>query len=208
MAGKKSDLGPIGENVQKTVRHFRDQARRLSYAELSRKLADMGREIPPLGLRRIESGERKVDVDDVVALALALDVSPLALLLPVEASSLVAQGDQYDAMRIWDWARGHRALAGDPLTFMRDSNPLDWAKLDGLGDELGAALLSTRAFNDAVTRQTMTSAASAADDLVLIEYTQRTRSHFAGDRLHVDASMARSLIAEGIAQEASRGDDQ
>jgi transcriptional regulator with XRE-family HTH domain len=206
MAGKKSDLGPIGVNVQNSVKSFRE-ARRLSFAELSRQLADMGRDIPPLGLRRIESGDRKVDVDDLVALALALGVSPLALLLPVEASSIVAQGDQYDAMRIWEWARGHRALAGDPLTFMRDSNPLDWAKLDYLGDDLNAALLSTSAFNDAVARRTMRSAASAADDLMLIEYTQRTPSHFAGDRSHVDDSMARSLIAEGVAQEVSRGND-
>ena len=81
MSGKKSDLGPIGEHVTHTVRKFR-KARGLSYAELSRRLADMGREIPSLGLRRIESGERRVDADDLVALALALDVTPLALLLP------------------------------------------------------------------------------------------------------------------------------
>lgn len=66
------------------------------YAELSRKLAEMGREIPPLGLRRIETGERRVDVDDLVALALALDLSPLALLLPTDTSSLVPFGRSWD----------------------------------------------------------------------------------------------------------------
>jgi transcriptional regulator with XRE-family HTH domain len=131
MAGKKSDLGPIGVNVTHTVRQFREE-RRLSYAELSRQLAQMGREIPPLGLRRIESGERKVDVDDLVALALALGVSPLALLLPREASSLVPVGDQHDVDRIWRWAIGGQALTEEnAFRFMRDSNPLlDWTGVE------------------------------------------------------------------------------
>ena len=127
MAGKKSDLGPIGENVASTVRHFRE-ARRLAYAELSRQLSQLGREIPPLGLRRLEAGERKVDVDDLFALAVALEVSPLVLLLPVEATSLVPQGVEYDAESVWQWASGSKALTEEnAFRFIRDSNPLyDW----------------------------------------------------------------------------------
>jgi transcriptional regulator with XRE-family HTH domain len=137
VAGKKTDLGPIGVNVTQTVRRFREE-RRLGYAELSRKLAEMGREIPPLGLRRIESGERRVDVDDLVALALALDVSPLALLLPTETSSVTSQGDQYPAEQIWGWGEGQGPLPPDLeiglryLRFRRDSNPLvDWSEIRG-----------------------------------------------------------------------------
>ncbi len=133
VAGKKTDLGPIGVNVNHAVQRFRDK-RRLGYAELSRKLAELGREIPPLGLRRIESGERRVDVDDLVALALALDVSVLALLLPTDASSLVPHGREWDAETIWSWAAGSWALPGneDVLRFLRDSNPLtDWSKVEG-----------------------------------------------------------------------------
>ena len=106
MAGKKSDLGPIGENVAAAVKRFRDDERRLSYAELSRKLAELGREIPPLGLRRIESGDRRVDADDLVALALALNVSPLALLFSTDAGAVLPGGDRYAAEQIWrlgDW---------------------------------------------------------------------------------------------------------
>jgi transcriptional regulator with XRE-family HTH domain len=173
MAGRKSDLGPIGENVAKAVRRFRE-ARGLSYAELARRLADIGREIPPLGLRRIEGGDRKVDVDDLVALALALDVAPLALLLPTEPSSLVPKGDRYTAARIWDWARGHQALSGDAIAFLRDSNPLDWPgmeavllkSLNGLGDDTAAALLRSRSRNVARRRSVegATRKASRGDD--------------------------------------------
>ena len=134
MAGKSTELGPIGVNVTHTVRQFR-QKRGLGYADLSRKLAKMGREIPPLGLRRIESGDRRVDVDDLVALALALDVSPLALLLPAETSSVTPQGDRYTAEEIWAWARGDGMLPPDVgaeqlLQFLQDSHPLlDWSKV-------------------------------------------------------------------------------
>jgi transcriptional regulator with XRE-family HTH domain len=131
MAGKKSDLGPIGVNVANTVQQFRDE-RKLSYAELSRRLAGMGREIPPLGLRRIESGTRRVDVDDLIVLALALGVSPLALLLPTEDSRLVPEGDQHPVDRIWRWASGSQSLSKqDAFKFMRDSNPLlDWTDVE------------------------------------------------------------------------------
>lgn len=120
-------------NVTHTVAQFREK-RRLGYAELSRKLAEMGRDIPPLGLRRIESGERRVDVDDLVALALALEVSPLVLLLPTETSSLTAARPPWGPEEIWSWATGSRGLPGQPdeLIFLRDSNPLtDWSKVEG-----------------------------------------------------------------------------
>ena len=109
MAGKKTNLGPIGTNVANTVRQLRED-RRLGYAELSRQLADIGREIPPLGLRRIESGERRVDVDDLVALAFVFDVSPLALLLPTEPSPLTPQGETYPMEQIWQWGEGLHPL--------------------------------------------------------------------------------------------------
>jgi transcriptional regulator with XRE-family HTH domain len=142
VVGKPTDLGPIGVNVTHTVQRFRKD-RRLGYAELSRKLAEMGREIPPLGLRRIEKGERRVDVDDLVALALAFDVSPLALLLPTATSSITSLGDQYPAEQIWAWGEGQQPLPPDPLPtdrayglrylrFRWDSNPLiDWSQVTG-----------------------------------------------------------------------------
>jgi len=51
-------------------------------ADLSRSLAQNGHPIPVSSIGRIETGDRRVEVDDLVALALALGVSPLALLLP------------------------------------------------------------------------------------------------------------------------------
>lgn len=82
MAEKRNPLGATGDTVRANITRIRE-AQNLTYAQLGRKLDQCGRAIPTLGLRRIESGERRVDVDDLMALAAALDVSPLDLLTPV-----------------------------------------------------------------------------------------------------------------------------
>lgn len=83
---QKNPLGPSGARVMENLKQIREE-RRLSYRELSDRLAELGRPIPTLGLSRIEKGERRVDADDLVALALALDVTPSRLLLPATAGT-------------------------------------------------------------------------------------------------------------------------
>ena len=90
MTGKTSDFGPTGITVTHRVAHLRGD---MSYAELSRRLEKLGQPIPPLGLRRIEEGARRVDVDDLMALAAALGVSPITLLMPDAAEG----GDMVEA---------------------------------------------------------------------------------------------------------------
>jgi transcriptional regulator with XRE-family HTH domain len=65
-------------------------ARRLTYVELSARLTGIGWPIPVLGLRRIERGERRVDVDDLAALAEAFGV-PMQRLLE-EANCTACHG--------------------------------------------------------------------------------------------------------------------
>lgn len=93
---QKTSLGPVGEALRHNIRRIRE-AHRLTYVELSERLAAAGRPIPVLGLRRVERGERRVDVDDLVALALVLDVSPALLLLPREEP----HGDPSDPREHW-----------------------------------------------------------------------------------------------------------
>ena len=69
--------------MARNVRLYRkDREPELTYAELSRQLDALGRRIPPLGLRQLEAGQRRVDVDDLLALAQVFDVSPMALMMP------------------------------------------------------------------------------------------------------------------------------
>jgi transcriptional regulator with XRE-family HTH domain len=65
--------------VAENIRRLRAM-RVMTYVALSRRLAVIGRPIPVLGLRRIEQGERRVDADDLVALAEVLGVEPVQLL--------------------------------------------------------------------------------------------------------------------------------
>lgn len=107
MAGKEIDLGPTGEQVRQNVARIR-KARGLSFAELSRRLDGIKRPIPPLGLRRIEEGARRVDIDDLFALATVLWVTPSILLLPptrgsadfVEATGVGVVPSYW----LWSWA--------------------------------------------------------------------------------------------------------
>lgn len=77
--GATNGLGLHGRAVQANVQRLR-AARRFTYVQLAERLQQIGRPIPVLGLRRIERGERRVDVDDFVALATALNVYPTDLL--------------------------------------------------------------------------------------------------------------------------------
>lgn len=81
MAGKKIELGPSGRILAAKITAVRmDQ--NLTYTQLSERLGHCGRPISALAVRRIEEGERRVDVDDLIALAVALGVSPNTLLAP------------------------------------------------------------------------------------------------------------------------------
>jgi len=73
--------GPLGRNLVANVEYLR-QVRGLSLRKLSAGLEAIGRPIPPLGLFRLVHGERRVDVDELVALAEVLEVTPDVLLSP------------------------------------------------------------------------------------------------------------------------------
>lgn len=77
----RGPLGPAGNNVRRNVRRLREQ-RRWSYREVEERLSRAGRAISTLGLSAIDTGERTVDVDDLVALATVFDLSVEELLQP------------------------------------------------------------------------------------------------------------------------------
>lgn len=113
MADKKNPLGPTGEHVRANVARLRG---RTQYKELAERLSALGRPIPPLGLRRIEAGERRVDADDLMALAVALGVPPNSLLLPHSdpspAPAATAVGGEVKFQDLWAWADGVAPLSG------------------------------------------------------------------------------------------------
>jgi transcriptional regulator with XRE-family HTH domain len=120
----KNALGPSGEMLMNNIKRIRE-GQRVTYVELSERLAALGRPIPVLGLRRIERGERRVDVDDLLALAKALNVSPVALLVPVDLDGDAPYGvtpaltTTAAQARAWISGRGDEALVGEAVRKLR-----------------------------------------------------------------------------------------
>ncbi|WP_120572326.1 helix-turn-helix domain-containing protein [Micromonospora tulbaghiae] len=78
---KRIPPGPLSTQVARSVARLRKQ-KGMTYTELVKRLEDVGRPIPILGLRRIERGERRVDADDMAALARVFGVEPWSLTGP------------------------------------------------------------------------------------------------------------------------------
>jgi transcriptional regulator with XRE-family HTH domain len=94
------------------VRRWREE-RRLTLPGLSERLKAVGRPILPSGLSKIELGERRADVDDLVALAIALEVSPAALLMPNEPTGErvdLTENRRVSFNNAWSWATGEGPL--------------------------------------------------------------------------------------------------
>jgi transcriptional regulator with XRE-family HTH domain len=131
MATGRIELGPTGINVAANVKRLRE-AQGLSLRALSLRLKGTDRELSADALNKIENGAnpdakhiRRVDADDLTALAVVLGVSPSALMLPLDDSpggvALVTGVGEVPADRAWDWVDGRR-----PLHLRADGESEDW----------------------------------------------------------------------------------
>lgn len=119
MVGQKKEVGATGEAVARNVKRLREAAN-LTYTEVSKALGDVDRPMSPLAVRRIEEGERRVDVDDLLGLAVVLGVTPISLLYPgakqgEEAVTATGLKLNLPARHLWEWMR-----AETPLVASRD----------------------------------------------------------------------------------------
>jgi transcriptional regulator with XRE-family HTH domain len=95
------------ETVSANVKGLRTK-QNLGLRGLSKKLGEVGRPLGHSAVDQIEKGTRRVDVDDLMALALALGVSPVTLLMPntKEPTDKVATAGaaaDIEAERLWKW---------------------------------------------------------------------------------------------------------
>jgi transcriptional regulator with XRE-family HTH domain len=122
--GLKRPLGPTGETVRANIIRLRAY-QRLGYTELSERLKDIDKPITPMGLRRIENGGRRVDTDDLFALAVALGVSPTTLLVPDayvgdEEVAVTGVTEGSNAEQLWKWMRIEESIDPDPEAELLD----------------------------------------------------------------------------------------
>ena len=123
------------KRVAENVASWR-KARQLQQKDLSARLREIGRPMLPTVISKIERGERRIDIDDLMALSVALDVSPLVLLLPRtgtgEETVLITDEVEAPAARVWQWVDGDKPLSvaendpwGHTLRYRLDSRP-EW----------------------------------------------------------------------------------
>jgi transcriptional regulator with XRE-family HTH domain len=106
--------GPLTRQVAENAHKIRTQ-RRLTLADVADRMTALGRPLTLNGVSKIERGNRGVDLDDVVALARALDVPPVVLILPLGAEPTVevfpgASASTWDAAR---WFTGEQQFPSD-----------------------------------------------------------------------------------------------
>lgn len=145
MAAKRIEIDETGRTVATNITVRRARAR-LSVAELAERVRAHGRALTRQALSEIEAGRRRVDVDDLIALAMALNTSPATLLMPEapapdESVGLIGPFRTHASV-IWRWLTAAGDLevgtgsvedlgdhADRDAWFARDAAPA-WARSD------------------------------------------------------------------------------
>lgn len=86
-AGARTRVASAGDTVRRNVRILRER-RRMNQEALAAKMSEVGRPMLPTVISKAERGDRRIDVDDLVAFAAALGVSVVQLLDPSTGCSV------------------------------------------------------------------------------------------------------------------------
>jgi transcriptional regulator with XRE-family HTH domain len=145
MAVRTIELGDVGEHVAEAVSMLR-RRRGWDQRTLAEHVAEAGRSMTASVVGKIEAGTRRVDSDDLVALAVALGVAPARLLLaaggdPEEPQAPTGEGPIAAAVRDDIEALGELDDLEKPATALAEI-ALRLAREMDAGGEAGSALHS------------------------------------------------------------------
>lgn len=126
----------VGVIFARRLREARE-ARRWRQQDLADAMSKLGMPIDRTTLAKIEKGQREVRLDELVALAAALDIAPLHLFLPIEGDEPVRLAPKLtvDQIHARQWARGRRPLDPANFRFYRYQTPGDAVNMEGISDE-------------------------------------------------------------------------
>lgn len=107
--------GITHEHVAANLRAAR-QAIGMDVRTAARLVTEAGRKLAPSGISKIENGDRRVDVDDLTALAYVFRTTPAALLTPPDdAVTLTGVPEHFLAEEIQAWVAGSVKLTTEDL---------------------------------------------------------------------------------------------
>ncbi len=118
---RHSEVGPTGKRVGENLRAFRD-AGGFTTSVVAAAVTALGVPMTASTVTKIEVAGRRVNVDELVALALALNISPVTLLMPRQAPDADPSDPQSDQVGITDqvsvpWETAWRWMHGEwPFT--------------------------------------------------------------------------------------------
>jgi transcriptional regulator with XRE-family HTH domain len=132
MPTRRVEVSLTGATVRANIKRLR-KTQGLTLRDLSDRMDGVVRPMGHNTISEIERGARRVDVDDLIALAAALGVSPATLLMPLtnNADEMTdATVGEVTARRLWRWLTAETPLAADTASevfaFVARSVP-DWA---------------------------------------------------------------------------------
>ncbi len=118
----------MAQAVAHNIKSARER-RGLSQQQLAARLGKLGRPMQASAVAKVESGDRRVDVDDLTAFAVALNVPVARLLLPdvkEDDEVYVVPAYAVPMWNAWQWANGEHSLwtasdhGNDPEVQRRD----------------------------------------------------------------------------------------
>lgn len=219
MAKRRVQLGATGENVSRNVaavRRSQTENGPLTIRAMADRLSAAGVRTAHSAVSEIENGARRVDVDDLTALAAALGVSPLFLLLPHawhegDTVELTGAGEM-PVGDAWAWMRDGVV----DREFLRSKpTPTTSTPIEEHDDETGHRRDVMRAL---LGEPVGGAADDAAFDVAVVLYNRLLelgvidkRVRFGQFRGYVEGMMRELATSEGIAErwgiEVDRGDD-
>lgn len=111
---RANELGPTGARLMENLKRLRESLP-LTTEQLADRVTNVyGRPMRANTITKIEKGQRRVDVDDLMALALALETRPDALLLPPTIADdhlQLTEEKVTTAFSAWRWVNGAEPLS-------------------------------------------------------------------------------------------------
>jgi transcriptional regulator with XRE-family HTH domain len=142
-------ITPAARPVEHVARRVRELRRRrgLTAAQLAERLRQVGLDWDRSIVANLETGRRQaVSVEELLALALVLDVAPVHLLVPTDDEQLfqVTPTRAEPSGVVRDWLRGGPPLAGTDLaSYYAEVPEVDWEQVGERAQVLQAARLGT-----------------------------------------------------------------
>jgi transcriptional regulator with XRE-family HTH domain len=128
---RANEVGSSGRRAAANLEAIRED-RRLSQDELAEAVERLGRPMTRQIVGKTEAGDRRIDVDDLVAFAVALGVTPNRLLMPDSAGQVQAEllpELTVSELDEWKCASGEEQLPADNAEpgvagrFLRENRP-------------------------------------------------------------------------------------